>query len=323
MNAPEPPPLAVGGNRLGWTDLPPRLRAQVEAVAGAAVRAETSQPGGFSPGLASLLHLADGRDVFLKAVNADRNPDSPGLHRREAQVLAALPADVPAPRLKWTYDDGDWVALLIEAVPGRLPTQPWLEEELAVFVDTAERLTCLLDPAPLTAPRLVERYAEAFTGWRKLAGQPGGGDALDPWAQARLGWLAEFEQTWPLAADGQALLHMDLRSDNVLLTGSSAVVVDWPHVCQGAAWVDLLAALPSIAMHGGGDPQQLWQRYRPARDVDPAAVTAVLAAVTGFFLHLSRQPPPLNLPRVRAFQRAQGEAALAWLRRRCEAGMAG
>jgi hypothetical protein len=38
--------------------------------------------------------------------------------------------------------------------------------------------------------------------------------------------------------------------------------------------------------------------------------------VTWFFIHRSRQPPSPNLPRLRAFQRARGEAALAWLRQR-------
>lgn len=317
MSAVEPPPLAEGGNRQQWADLPQPLRAQVEAAAGAAVRAETSQPGGFSPGMASLLHLTDGRIVFLKAVSSARNPDSPGMHRREAQVLAALPADVPAPRLQWTFDDGHWVALLIEAVAGSPPAQPWRAPELAVFVDTARRLTELLDPAPIPAPRLIEQMDTAFTGWQQLAGQPGGADGLHPWARARLEWLAELEQGWATAADGHALLHMDLRADNVLLTGASAVVVDWPHACVGAPWLDLLFSLPSVVMHGGGDPQLLWERYPPARGVDPAAVTAVLAAVTGFFLHLAKQPPPPNLPRLRAFQQAQGQAALAWLRQRC------
>lgn len=56
--------------------------------------------------------------------------------------------------------------------------------------------------------------------------------------------------------------------------------------------------------------------YGPARAADPDAVTALLTAVAGFFVRASTQPPPPKLERVRAFQRAQGEAGLAWLRRR-------
>lgn len=45
-------------------------------------------------------------------------------------------------------------------------------------------------------------------------------------------------------------------------------------------------------------------------------MTALLTAVTGYFLWAAAQPPPVNLARVRAFQRAQGEAGLAWLQQR-------
>lgn len=120
-----------------WTELPPDLRSAVEAAAGAPVRSATSQPGGFSPGFASVLRLSDGRSVFVKAVNRARNPDSPGMHRREAQVLAALPASVPAPRLLWSHDDGDWVALMTEAVAGASPAQPWRPDQLATYLATA------------------------------------------------------------------------------------------------------------------------------------------------------------------------------------------
>lgn len=310
-------PLAVGGNRLVWTELPPELRSAVEAGAGAPVRSATSQPGGFSPGFASVLRLSDGRSVFVKAVNRARNPDSPDMHRREARVLAALPASVPAPRLLWSHDDGDWVALMTEAVTGASPAQPWRPDQLATYLATAAELAARLTPAPVPAPSIQEYFAEDFTGWRWMAGGSGGVVPLGRWASRRLDRLAEIELTWPEAATGDTLLHADLRADNVLLTGDgAAVVVDWPHACIGAAWIDLLLAIPSIAMHGGGDPERLWRDYRPARTADPAAVTAVLTGLTGFFLRAAAQPPPPNLASVRAFQRAQGEAGLGWLRRR-------
>jgi aminoglycoside phosphotransferase (APT) family kinase protein len=308
-------PLAVGGSRLRWDEIPAEVRAGVESAAGSPVVAATSQPGGFSPGLASVLRLADGRSVFVKAVNAARNPDSPGMHRREARVLAALPASVPAPRLLWSYDDGDWVVLMTEAVAGVPPAQPWRRSELSVFLALAARLADRLTPAPpLPAPTVQAYFREDFTGWRQLAA--GNGDGLDPWVQRNLDRLAELEAGWEPAAAGTTLVHGDLRADNVLLTPAGAVAVDWPHACIGARWLDLLFALPSIAMHGGGDPQRLWDEYPPARDADPAAATAVLAAVTGFFLTRGQQPDPPNLPRIRAFQRAQAGAGLRWLRTR-------
>jgi aminoglycoside phosphotransferase len=309
-------PLAVGGNRLRWEDLPADLQDAVVEAAGAPVRAAASQPGGFSPGMASVLHLIDGRSVFVKAVSEAHNPDSPGLHRREAEVLAALPDEVPAPRLLWSFDDGDWVALMTEAVDGVTPEQPWRAEELDAFLRAAARLVEVLTPTPVPAPPAADHFAGSFRGWRRLAAGSAGTHRLDRWARRRLDRLAAIEESWHEAAAGKSLLHADLRADNVLLTRAGAVVVDWPHACVGASWADLLLALPSIAMHGGGDPQQLWDRYPPGRAADPDAVTAVLTAAAGYFLWQGSQPPPPGLPRVRAFQLAQGEVALRWLRQR-------
>lgn len=311
-------PLASGGNRLRWEQLPARLRQAVEAGAGARVRSATSQSGGFSPGVASVLRLADERSVFLKAVNAARNPDSPGMHRQEVRVLTALPEGTPVPQLLWHHDDGDWVALMTEAIDGRQPVQPWHPGELARFLEAADNLATVLTPGPPGLPTVQERFADAFTGWRHLAGEPAAADGLDPWTRRRLDALAGIEQDWATAAAGTTLLHADLRADNVLLCRRETMVVDWPHACVGAGWVDLLLALPSVAMHGGGAPEQLWHSYRPARPADPDAVTAVLAAAVGYFLWQARQPPPPNLPTLRAFQHAQGLAGLGWLRRRID-----
>jgi hypothetical protein len=45
-------------------------------------------------------------------------------------------------------------------------------------------------------------------------------------------------------------------------------------------------------------------------------VTAVLAGICGYLTDVARQPPDQGLPTVRAFQRAQAESTLRWLRRR-------
>lgn len=47
-------------------------------------------------------------------------------------------------------------------------------------------------------------------------------------------------------------------------------------------------------------------------------ITAVLAGLTGYFLDAARQPSPRGLPTVRAFQAAQGERTLAWLKTRVD-----
>ena len=85
---PAPP---AEGERLPWSQIPAPLRAEVERLLGGRVAEAVSQRGGFSPGVAARIRLDDGRRAFVKAVG-DINPDSPGIHRAEARIAAALPA---------------------------------------------------------------------------------------------------------------------------------------------------------------------------------------------------------------------------------------
>ena len=102
------------GIRTELASAPASVRAAIDEIAGSPVVAATNQAGGFSPGPACRCDLADGRTVFVKAAGTELNPDSPQIHRREADVLRALPADHPSPTLIDLVDDGDWVALVIE-----------------------------------------------------------------------------------------------------------------------------------------------------------------------------------------------------------------
>jgi aminoglycoside phosphotransferase len=303
------------GARIGLDEVPERVRAAIEDVLGAPVATARSQPLGFSPGLAARLVLADGRRAFVKAVGLDRNPDAPGMHRREIAVLRALPPDLPVPALLGSYDDGDWVALVMEDVDGVVPAEPWRPDELRRVVDAMARLAADLTPSPLAAPPIAELDARQFRGWRTLAADPASAEPLGRWVTGHLDELAAIEAAWAVAATGDSLVHGDLRADNVLLTPQRVVFVDWPHVRVGAPWLDLLFLLPSSAATGT-DPEAVWAEFGPAREADPRDVTAVLVALTGFFLHRSLQPAPPNLPRLRAFQRVQGEAGLRWLRAR-------
>lgn len=313
-------PLLSGGRRLDWEQLPGAVRQALQARLGSPVVHAATQPGGFSPGLAARLRLADGRRVFVKAAGPDPNPHTPALHRTEARVTAALPATAPSPRLLWSYDHHGWVALAFEDIEGKLPTLPWRLGELQRVLGAVAELAVTLTPAPVAAPSVATRLGEAFSGWQQLAAaaEHGRDDlaGLDPWARRHLGRLIALEQTWPLAAAGRTLLHLDLRADNLLVTPTRVMVVDWPWAAIGAAWVDLLVLLPSVAGQGGPQPEPLFGRHPVARGVDPDAVSAVLAALAGYLVRESRQPPPPGLPALRAFQSSYSRPALAWLRRR-------
>lgn len=307
------------GSRLHWEELPSELRLALETRLGAPVVDAVTQPGGFSPGLAARLELADRRRIFLKAVGVAPNPESPTMHRREAQIAATLPATVPTPRFLWSYDEGDWVALAFEDIDGRHPHLPWRPDELQRVLDAITDLVHSLTPSPVDTITIGERLHEQFQSWRWLRVDAASGDrllALPEWARRHLDALAALESQWEAASAGTTLLHFDLRADNILLTADRVVVVDWPHASIGAGWMELVQILPSIAMQGGPKPWEIFDTHPLGRAAPTEHVTAVLAALSGYFIQRSLLPAPPGLPRLRAFQRDQGIPALEWLKRR-------
>jgi len=273
-----------------------------------------TQPTGFSPGLAARLRLADGRRVFIKAVSETANPDTPDIHRREARILAALPASIPAPRLLWTYDEFGWVALCLEDIDGRHPEEPWTDRDLDLVIATVTKMVAELTPTPIDVGLTAgDGFAHVINGWQSELSRRE--DRLDRWSSRHLEQLAELESRAPAAAVGETLLHFDLRADNLLIAGDRVWVLDWPWARTGAWWIDLVAMAPSVAMQGGPAPDAFLSRIDmagvPREDVD-----AIVCSITGYFVVRALEPAPPGIPTVRAFQAAQGRAAISWLRDR-------
>lgn len=319
------PPLAFSGSRLSWADLPRAVRARIGELAGAAVVTEASATSGFSPGYAAVLELGDGTRIFVKAVSPEQNPGSPDLARAEIEVARHLPPAVPAPRLLWSDDDGTWVLTGFAAVRGREPQQPWRTDELAVVLGALSDLVAAGTPAPPGLRPLHEVVAEYALGWGRIV-EEGAVDraaaVVGPhgeWLREHVDDLAGWVQDAAEAGSGESLVHGDLRADNVLIDDeqpSRVWLIDWPHARSGGApWFDLVAMLPSVAMQGGGDPEEIFRAHPNTVGADRCAVRAVLAALAGHFTHAAIQPTPQGLTNLRPFQAAQAVAALEWLRR--------
>jgi aminoglycoside phosphotransferase (APT) family kinase protein len=307
----------ASGSRIQWDDTPESVRRAVELRLGSQVVAAHSQSGGFSPGVAARLELADGGRAFVKAVCGTPNPQSPELHRREARIAAALPAYVPAPALRFAYDDGEWIVLVFDDVDGHNPELPWRAEDLERVLGALHELSVALTPAPIQVDTAHGALGRLLGGWQRVIDDGLGADQrIAPGLRERVDELVALESRWPDVVTGDTLLHLDLRADNMLLTKDRVFFIDWPGAAIGAAWLDLAAMLPSIAMQGGRFPEDVWRAHPLSVGVEDEDVDAFIAALVGYFVHSSLLPAPPGLPTLREFQAAQGEHATRWLARR-------
>ncbi len=308
-------PRAVGV-RLPYDGVPATVRDWVEQSLGSPVVEAAEQVGGMSPGCATRLTCADGTRAFVKAVGAALNPDTPGLFRREIGVLEHLGAHELWARLLASYDDGDWVALLIEDVEGRHPDFADASELHAVL-DGTDRLSEVLQGRDVPATVDLVDIAERFRMWAHTL------DTLtEAPAEAPVpAWLRPDPEGWAEVLRDHAagpmphVAHWDIRVDNLLRRPDGSIVfLDWGMAARGPAWADpLLARLERV--------DEPWFDASIASSPALAAVgdDVVSAFLAGFGAHLAVRSVvalDVNLPTLKEFRIRESRRMLGALARR-------
>jgi hypothetical protein len=121
------------------------------------------------------------------------------------------------------------------------------------------------------------------------------------------GWLHQYlpallEAANSCAIDGDELLHLDLRSDNICFRADGSVVlVDWPLAVAGSSRVDIAFWLPTLVAEGGPAPE----------DVLPDAAPEA-AFVAGFFASRVGHADFPDSPGIAPLQLEQLRHALPW-----------
>ncbi|MDR7251105.1 hypothetical protein J2X46_000077 [Nocardioides sp. BE266] len=308
-------PRAVGV-RLPNAAVPESVREWVGATLGSPVVATAEQVGGMSPGCATRVTCADGTRAFVKAVSSGLNPDTPGLFRREVGVLTHLGEHELWARLLASYDNGEWVALLIEDVEGRHPDFTRPDEVEAVLAGT-DRLSALLQERDVPASvdlvdvsHVLGKWAESLDG---LVDAPAATPVPD--------WLRGDPDGWAEVLREHAarpmphVVHWDIRVDNLLRRPSGEVVfVDWGVAARGPAWADpLLARLERVDESWFDGSLASSPTLREAGD---DVVTAFLA---GFGAHLAVRSVvavDVNLPTLNDFRITESRRMLGAVARR-------
>jgi thiamine kinase-like enzyme len=245
------------------------------------------------------VELADGRRVFVKAATS---PYLAGALRREAEVYANLRTDF-APELICFDDDPDVPMLVLEDLSDADWSVHWDAARVAAVRDTLRAVAATL--APPNTPPATEGFSN-FGDWADLIADPAAfvatGIRSPEWLDRNASTLQAAAKAAPI--DGDALLHLDVRSDNLCFRDGKAILVDWNWACTGKEELDVAAWLPSLAAEGGPRPWEILPRAGGYASL----LAGVWAAVVGL-------PPPATAPHVRDLQRRQLEVALVWAER--------
>jgi hypothetical protein len=241
-----------------------------------------------------LVALADGTRAFAKV--AIDEPTAAFL-RDEYRIYSRVEGSF-LPRLLGWDDDGTRPILVLEDLTGAHWPPPWRPGDVELV--RAALVEIHAQPPP---DGLDELGPGDLHTWREVEDDPalflGLGLCSAEWLEQALPKLISATDRCDVAGD--ALVHLDVRSDNICIGDGGAMLVDWNWASVGNPRVDLAFWLPSLHFEAGPSPAEEMP--------DAGELTAV---VSGFFAPLAGRPPPAGAPKVRTVQLAQLEVALPW-----------
>jgi hypothetical protein len=253
--------------------------------------------GGYTPAERWIAVADDGSRAFAKFGTTELVA---AWLRRERRAYAEVDGGFMPRMLGWT--DGPVPVLVLEDLTSAHWPPPWRSDDVGRVLDTLAAVAATGCPEWATP---LEQLG-VFDGWSLVAADPapflGLGLVTGAWLEAALPALIEAQAPQELA--GTALLHLDVRSDNLCFAGDRTLLVDWNHVSRGNPMFDVAAWLPSLALEGGPEPDVL----RPEAGV-------FAAALAGYFCSRAAMPPIPDAPRVRDVQLAQAASSLPWAAR--------
>jgi hypothetical protein len=274
----------------------PEAVARTELVLAATAAAWTPVASRYALGDRWLIRLEDGRTAFAKRAIGEATAE---WLRHEHLVYSALRASFLPELHGW--EDAELPLLVLEDLSAAHWPPPWPRGSIEAVLHTFDEIAATPPPEGLSP--VVD---DPPWSWRDVASDPdpflGLGLCSAAWLDQALPTLLSASD--PSLLDGDALLHLDARSDNLCIRDGQPVLVDWNWACVGNPAVDVAFWLPSLTLEGGPEPDELVSACPGAAALAPI--------VAGFFAATAGLPPPAGAPTVRAFQLAQLEVALPW-----------
>lgn len=313
--------------KLPWKQVPPAIRQQVTLALGAPVTRATRTWGGYAPTPTYRLVLKDGRHAFFKGTYQDSNEFMKSALLSEERVYRDLAPVLGQwmPQLYATFQLDDWHVMVLEDL-GPQSVPPWtpkvtraITHALATFHHSSlgsHPPAWLLPPEEELARESWRQAAQESLEFRHLATLAGeeAPQALE-WLQQISPTIEHVMQQSALREGPYAILHGDLRSDNLRFHRGQLCLFDWPSITLGRPEWDMVAFAQAVTVEGGPSPEQVMTWYGEQFPVDADTVECALAWWLTFFAHRAWQPEVPGLPRLRRFQRQQLAVLICWATR--------
>lgn len=315
-------------DKLPWKKLPVALRQQVSNTLGSPVVRAMRVWGGYSPTPTFRLALVDGRRAFFKGTYKESYEFPKIALLYEEKVYQELTPILGSfmPKFYATLRYEDWHCLLLEDV-GPQSVPPWTTQKCCAITHSLADFHKLSQgqnpPAWLSRPteRLQhedwQRTARESQDFQQIAALAGAesAQALE-WFHYISPTIQQLMAQPILKKEPLAILHGDLRSDNLRLRGKQLYLFDWSAITVGRPEWDLVAFAQTVEIEGGPMPEQIISWYGEKAPLDSAAIDSSLAWWLTFFAEKAWRPEIPGLPRLRRFQRQQLGTIILWICRR-------
>lgn len=269
------------------------VAARVEKLLGWAPEHWRPVYGGYTPTARFAVTLGN-RSGFVKIATTEITARQVN---REIVAYSAISGSF-VPRILAAEAHATTPILIIEDLSSAIWPPPWTSALLDEVLDAISVMH--QTSTELTHGGLLQGRE---AGWPSVAADPASflslGLVSSQWLDQALPALLASEAACLLTGD--ALTHLDLRSDNLCVTSEGVKFIDWAEACRSDPAVDLGFFLPSLAFEGGPIPETIL----PGR-------ADVAATVSGFFAARAGLPDIPLSPFVRRLQREQLSTALPW-----------
>jgi hypothetical protein len=276
-------PAKARATLVGMTVSPDSLPAPVASVLAdlvGPVRGVYLAGAGLNNDVAAAVE-GDGGRCFVKALR-----DSPRRRVTHLREAAAAPHVHPdGPRLLHSADADGWLINVYEVVDGRPADLSPGSDDVVLVADLLARRAVVPAPAGLDLPSMVDRFAAYCSNSAAFA--------------------------------GRTLLHTDLNPDNIMVTSTGVLLVDWSWASIGAAWLDTAAwCLWLIASgHTPAAADQVARTVPAYAAASGELVDAHAAATARVWASVVDKESPV-------WVRRADQAARAWAAYRCGGGSA-